>query len=270
MRWLLAAAIVLHGSIAAAQETTTLTGRILRAGSGAGLPNAEITVTPPNVRAVTDADGEFRIEGLKTGRVVIQVRRLGFAPESVTVELPLAGAIEIDLRETGQPLDTVSVKGEAAAASTGGKLAGFYERKREGHGRFLEAKDIEKMLTRRLGDIIVARIPGTQTVRGLKGGMAAYIASTRMGSEQVSSALKGALRPPRCYPDVYLDGVVVYASGSERNLPAGTPDDVVLFDVNSLDPAELAALEFYGGPAQTPAQYNKTGSACGVLLIWTK
>ena len=265
---LLGGSALLLSSSLGAQQTATLEGRILRAGSGAGVPNAEVIVRPPNARAVTDEAGEFRIEGLKAGRVLIQVRRIGFAPESVTVELPLAGAIEIDLRETGQPLDTVSVKG-AAAAATGGKLADFYERKRGGHGRFLEAKDIEGMLKRRLGDIIVARMPGTQTVRSLKRGMAAFIASTRTGTDELNSAMKGALRPPPCYADVYLDGVVVYTLGSEHRITGVAPDDI-LFDVNSLDPGEIAALEFYAGPAQTPVRYNRAGSACGVLLIWTK
>ncbi|MGQ0642901.1 MAG: hypothetical protein ACT4P6_19315 [Gemmatimonadaceae bacterium] len=43
-----------------------------------------------------------------------------------------------------------------------------------------------------------------------------------------------------------------------------------VFDVNTLTPAHISAVEFYSGPGQIPAQFNKTGSACGVLLLWTK
>jgi hypothetical protein len=58
----------------------------------------------------------------------------------------------------------------------------------------------------------------------------------------------------------------VYSSGMEMNRDAGD----VRFDVNSIDPAQVSAIEFYAGAAQMPAQYNRTGSACGALLIWTK
>ncbi|MEW5918356.1 MAG: hypothetical protein AB1762_18280, partial [Gemmatimonadota bacterium] len=61
-----------------------------------------------------------------------------------------------------------------------------------------------------------------------------------------------------------------YSSGSEDMLPPGMSGDAVLFDVNSINPTHVAAIEFYAGAAQMPAQYNRTGSACGALLIWTK
>ena len=75
-----------------------------------------------------------------------------------------------------------------------------------------------------------------------------------------------APRPTQCYPDVYLDGAIVYSSGMEMDRDAGD----VRFDVNLIDPAHVSAIEYYAGAAQMPAQYNRTGAACGALLIWTK
>ncbi len=263
------ACVVMHAATASAQATA-LAGRVLRAGSATPIAGAEVLLAPGGARVLTDSDGRFRFAAVASGRLTIHVRRLGFAPESVVVETPRVDVAElvIELRETPQKLDTVSVSGREDVLARG-KLAGFYERKKFGIGRFLEEKDIEKFLTRRLADIIVARVPGTRSVRSAKGGMAAYIATVRMAPEPLISAMKGAARPPPCYPDIYLDGAVVYSSGSERNLP-NQPADVVLFDVNSIDPAHVSAIEFYSGPAQMPAQYNRTGSACGALLIWTK
>ncbi len=261
----------MHGAAVGAQATSTVVGRVVRAGSSAGVPDAGVTLAPRAARVATDASGEFRFESVAHGRHTIHVRRLGFRPESLAIDVPVVTGtgLTIELRESAQPLDTVAVTGRDELLARG-KLAGFYERKKFGIGRFLEEKDIEKFLTRRLGDIIVARMPGTRTVRGTSGGMAAYIATVRMAPEPLISAMKGAMRPPPCSPDVYLDGVAVYSSGSERNHPPGTPIGVVLFDVNSIDPAHVSAIEFYAGAAQMPAQYNRTGSACGALLIWTK
>jgi hypothetical protein len=268
----LVAAVVLNAATAGAQ-TSALAGRVVRAGSMAPIVGAEVTLMPRGVHAVTDAAGEFRFDAVPAGYVMIHVRRIGFEPDSLGVQLPLAAAIDIELRETVQELDTVSVSGREDVLARG-KLAGFYERKQFGIGRFLEEKDIEKMLTRRLADIIVARIPGTRAVRSAKGGLAAYISTFRMAPRPLVGAAGssgGAIssrapRPTQCYPDVYLDGVVVYSSGLEMEQDVGD----VRFDVNSIDPAQVSAVEFYGGSAQMPAQYNRTGSACGALLIWTK
>ena len=33
---------------------------------------------------------------------------------------------------------------------------------------------------------------------------------------------------------------------------------------------EYSGIEFYSGGATIPAQYNATGSGCGVMLLWTR
>ena len=63
--------------------------------------------------------------------------------------------------------------------------------------------------------------------------------------------------------DVYLDGALVYQYGMT------SPQ--YLFDVNTIPPEQIAAIEIYSSASQIPAQYNRTSSAeCGVLLIWTR
>jgi hypothetical protein len=267
----------MHAAAVGAQATSVISGRVVRAGSSAGIPGAQVTLVPRDIRVVTDANGDFQFERVPDGRHTIHVRRLGFGPESLSVDVPSAELtlVIIGLREVPQPLDTVPVTGRDELLARG-KLAGFYERKRMGTGRFLETKDIEKMLTRRLADIMVARLPGTRAVRGR--GTAAYISTIRMaphalvgapstpGGAPAGAMSSRAPRPTQCYPDVYLDGAIVYTSGLEMDRDAGD----VRFDVNLIDPAQVSAIEYYAGAAQMPAQFNRTGSACGALLIWTK
>jgi hypothetical protein len=66
---------------------------------------------------------------------------------------------------------------------------------------------------------------------------------------------------PACFLDVYLDGAMVFDSR--------TPEHG-LFDVNTVPPDHIAGIEVYTSAAQIPAQYNRTGSGCGVMLIWTR
>lgn len=275
-RALLVAVLVICASRLGAQDSR-LEGRVVRVGTNAPIVGAEVRLEPMGRSTQTDSAGNFRFDGLPNlhgGPATIYVRRIGFQADSLSVVLPASAPIDIELREAVQQLDTVSVTGKQQQLVRG-KLSGFYERKQFGIGRFIEAQDIEKMLTRRLADILVARLPGTRAIRSARGGMAAFIATTRMTPNALLNAQKGAMsggtgRPPPCYASIYLDGTVVFSSGSEQSLPPGMRADDVLFDINSIDPASISAIEFYAGAGQLPAQYNRTGSACGALLVWTK
>ena len=40
--------------------------------------------------------------------------------------------------------------------------------------------------------------------------------------------------------------------------------------VDLIRPDDLLAVEAYAGPASIPVEYNPLGSACGVILFWTR
>jgi hypothetical protein len=68
---------------------------------------------------------------------------------------------------------------------------------------------------------------------------------------------------------VIVDGVRMEPEFIANNHPPA----VVIDRVVSLD--EIEAIEWYRGTAQTPAQFNQTGtresaSECGTLVIWTR
>ncbi len=237
---------------ARAQDVATLSGRVVHRTSKAGIPSAEVRLSPSNQLVATDSAGFFRFDRVAPGSVSVLVRRLGFAPESTSFAVRAADDLEIliELQQSAQALDTVIVAARENAIARR-KLAGFYERKRFGIGRFLEAKDLEAIGTRQMADVLSSRFPGVRKMR-VPGKPGAFIATSRL----IPKALSGG--PPKpCFVEAYLDGGIV-----------GT--DAQLFDVDAIDPAHVSALEFYSGPSQTPVQYNKTGSACGVLLIWMK
>ena len=74
-------------------------------------------------------------------------------------------------------------------------------------------------------------------------------------------AMDGARGAKRgCHPRVYLDRFQVF-SGRE-----GEP----LFDLGSISPDRIMAMEYYTSVAQVPAMYAGTNDACGVLVIWLR
>ena len=75
--------------------------------------------------------------------------------------------------------------------------------------------------------------------------------------------MNAAAEPLACYSDVYLNGILIYDS-SERAPP------MPLFNLNSMNPAEVEAIEVYTSAARIPVQYIKTSGGCAVILIWSR
>ncbi|MDR3712442.1 MAG: SusC/RagA family TonB-linked outer membrane protein [Puia sp.] len=66
-------------------QTRQLTGNIKDTKSGSSLASATIKVKGRNASAVTDANGGFSLP-VPTGRVVLEISMIGYAPKSVTVD----------------------------------------------------------------------------------------------------------------------------------------------------------------------------------------
>jgi hypothetical protein len=62
-----------------------------------------------------------------------------------------------------------------------------------------------------------------------------------------------------CYAHVYLDNAL---------LNPGFPAQPV--DLNQFFSQQIEAIEYYAGPAQTPARYSRLNSQCGVLVLHTR
>jgi TonB-dependent receptor len=68
-----------------------LVGRIIDAQSGTGLADAGVQVVGTTIGVQSGVDGRYSVAGIPAGTVTIQVRRLGYAPKTVTGILLRAG-----------------------------------------------------------------------------------------------------------------------------------------------------------------------------------
>ena len=66
--------------------------------------------------------------------------------------------------------------------------------------------------------------------------------------------------PIECWALVYLDGV----------LQNGIREPTEPFDLKQIPPERIDKMEFYASGAETPLQYSRMGSSCGVLVVWTR
>jgi hypothetical protein len=246
-----------------------ISGRVTTSDSARlAVARAEAVIGRIQRAAVTDSSGRFRMKDVPTGVHTLVIRAIGFRAESSVVEIQRDDVVSLDIRlefsdATKLPERVVTAPEERVAA----KLVEFTERQKAGIGHFIDRKQLEHAEggMRLTGDLL-STIPG---VRVRRSGSKIWIASGRTPtagcafctSIKLDRADSAAGAKPACYMDVYLDGALVFDSSKPHH---------GLFDVNTVRPEQIAGMEVYTGPAQTPIKYNRTAAGCGVLLIWTR
>jgi hypothetical protein len=233
--------------------------------------NAYVGIPALDRSATTDSTGRAVFEGLPAGTHRLVARAIGFRPDSSTVELADGDTSEITVRLPTHAVVLQEVRVSAEGTSTLGKMAGYHERRQRGIGRFLDRNLLAKNEHRRTSDVLNT-VPGVYVRYGYTS--KAWASSGRSinssscptcGTSSNTAMLNPADRlagaGPACYMDVYIDGALVYNSAA-RYAP--------LFDLNSIEPGSIEAIEIYAGGSQLPSEFHRSGSGCGAVLIWMR
>jgi hypothetical protein len=164
-------------------------------------------------------------------------------------------------------LETMTV----SARATDLQMASFEENRRLGLGHFMTRAEIGKYDGMKLAGPLSQMI-GLGVANGKQGN--AWVMSKhtpvsmcttkecfiRHGFYVPENQEKLRGMPVACYAQVYLDNILM--TGNR------TPTEP--FDINSIAPERIEAIEYYAGGAETPLKYSRAGSECGVLVLWTR
>lgn len=188
----------------------------------------------------TDAGGAFQFDGVAPGSARLVVRRLGFRPETLSVEVPQleGGPVAVLLERVAQPLAPVVVRERQRPRA----LPSAFDRRRgAGFGRFITRREIEQQDPQRTTELL-RRLPGV-ILTADEGG-----ASARM---------RNATGPAGCAPVYFLDGS-----------PLGTG----ALDLDAIPPSSIEAIEVYSGAATVPAALRSAMApgGCGAIAIWSR
>jgi hypothetical protein len=234
-------------STAAAQGSSSdpraarLTGRVADA-VGAAIVKAEVLVTNTSFHVQTGDDGRFELGGLPSGPIEVVVRRLGFAPAKIALELGDGELrdIRVLLAPVAMVMDSVAVTATAEPPAVEKAYGGFEMRKSRGFGTFITREQIEKKnprvttdLFRSVSGVKLLRENGTPTVVSSRLGTMAY-----------------------CPVRYYVDGASYPLYGQSIDIMVQVVD--------------IGAIEVYPGGASVPPQFGGRESACGVVAIWTR
>ncbi|MEX0908693.1 MAG: carboxypeptidase regulatory-like domain-containing protein [Gemmatimonadaceae bacterium] len=132
--------------------TATVSGTVVDA-DGKPIGNAHVSVTAGRNAATTDSTGAFTLTGQPTGTHALVVRRLGYRPVEVAVNLtPLrTSEITVEMQQHVPVLAAVVIGARREAALD---RIGFTQRKARGTGRYIERAAIESRNAHRLSNLL--------------------------------------------------------------------------------------------------------------------
>jgi TonB family protein len=243
-RWLLTLVatwgLMLTAVPAGAQTSGVVSGTVTD-NTEAPVLGAEVSVPGAAYRSITDEHGAFRISDVPLGSSVLSVRRMGFAPYTLSVTVSAANLRVEDVRITLTPLPTVltPVIVSSRRVEYNGRLAGYYQRleKRNG-GYFITRDQIDRENPRTLSQLLL-HVPAITPYKG------------RAGSQGIR--MRGRL----CWPLVWIDGTP---------MPAG---DV---DLDAFAPQTIHGIELYLGSTTVPARFilGRVDNSCGTIVLWSR
>jgi hypothetical protein len=278
--YLASAELTLDHSTRLASMGAVFTGIVVTDSTRAPIVGAEVSLPDLGKSVVTDARGEFRLSGIPAGEQRVIVRRLGYGAADTRVTFQNNETVErrvvLGRAVMLEPVTISETPFERAMES-------FEQNKRVGLGHFMTRAEIAKFDGMKLAGVL-GQIPGVELVAGR--GASAWVTSRRAPRPLCPPGLVGTPDNPTtagqclmshgyyipyrdeadrgvkiaCYAQVWLDGALVN----------GIKEPTEPFDINEIAPERIEAMEFYTGAAETPLKYSRMGSACGVLVIWTR
>jgi len=240
LRRIALAAALLLAAPAAAQQRASLTLTVVEAETGRPVAGARITVSGVGQAALTDAEGKARITAVPPGRRMVSISRIGYATEGAAVEFEREG-VEADVELHPQALTLNELRVRSLGPVSKLRESGFYQRRRRGMGAYMDREQIARRNAIQMIDVF----------RQVRGFQVSYTPSGK-------PTLVTSRGPCKGRPLVYLDGIQMADLDGRSD-----PSDYV-------HPDQVEAIEAYAGMGTIPAEYNVTGSVCGVVLIWTR
>ena len=236
-------ALALCPALVGAQARTGVVVGSVRDSSGQRVSQAVIRLvaTGDNAAPVTSDDsGRYRIAGVATGRAQLFARRIGYAPETLSVLVANGEISRADF-----VLGAVPVELQAAlvkADPTRGKMGPFNVRRARGVGAFVTRSEIEQRQANSVSELL-RYIPGVAVQQR----MAGEPQPVQMRRSAQSSS------QTNCTVSMYVDG---------QPYPNGNVDD--------FPPLSIEGIEVYKSASEIPADFRTRDAMCGLIAIWTR
>ncbi len=243
----LLALIALATPAVAQAQQTTVTGRVVAAGSSEPLSDSRVMVVNTSVATLTGADGRYTLRGVPAGNVEIRVIRVGYQEQKKAKTVAAGSNVTLDFTMT----PAVVQLQEIVTTATG-------EQRRVELGNAVGVIDVaarvEESPIKNMGDLLTARAPGVQVLPGVMTGAGARVRVRGTASLSLSNDPIYVIDGVRMTSDVGSQAIGVGGTSASR--------------VSDLNPEEIENIEIVKGPSA--ATLYGTDAANGVIVITTK
>jgi hypothetical protein len=200
--------------------------------------------------AQTGLDGRFVLDSLEVGRRLFMARRVGYGPESLTVNFDPAkyDTLEFVMYAATTTLDRLDVVDNPIVSA---RLEGFERRReRKNGGQFVTRADIERRMPQNTSDIM-RRLQGVRIVDS----MGVQLPVSTRGPKMTLTS-RGASPIAPCVMRVGVDGLMKEP----------------YFPMNTIPVADIHGVEVYSGAATMPPEFGgaRKDVGCGLIMIWTR
>lgn len=221
-------------------------GRLLGR-DGRPVAGAEIRVFPGSTRLSTDSTGRFRLPDAAPGMRDLFVKRFGYVPVMIAVEVTAGDTASVTLQMEGAAQSLAPVVIEARVTSM--SLAGFELRRAQGvgAGTFITPEQIRA----RDNGTLQSLLRSFTRVRIEESAMTGDIRMYGRGGDNPD----GSFVPDRCSVKIMLDGALLPDASSITALPPLR---------------EIAAIELYVSVGAVPPMYSFAQPECGLMVVWTR
>jgi TonB-linked SusC/RagA family outer membrane protein len=247
--------LVCTATLAAAQATGSIRGRVTDAGSQRPLGSAQVQVAGSALGALSNANGEYSIVNVPEGTHSLTIRRLGYArvTRSVTVTAGSETRVDVEVSSAPASLDAVVVTG----------TAGEVEKRTLGNAiTQLDVADLKtKTNVTNVTEVLQSKSPGVSILPG---------SGTTGTSGEIR--IRGASSLSGYKPVVYIDGIRYNIESLGNFNPTGSgiaaSSSQVTSGLDMISPNDIESIEVIKGPAA--ATLYGADAAGGVIQIITK
>lgn len=216
------------------QDSARISGTARSSVSGRPLPGVMIAVADSRVFGVSDSTGGFALSGLPTGKQTVRILYRDDLLTERPFTLKPGKTLQLEVLLDVEAVELAPIVVQARTVGSLRSLAGFYERRQRGFGRFYTFEDLERR--------------GALPMRSL------LLESGIDVRCRLGRCLPVIARGRACVPGVYLDG-----------FPA-TSADLEFYRAD-----DLAGLEIYKNAIEVPWDFRVgRGSSCGAVVMWTR
>lgn len=213
-----------------------LTG-VVRDASGQVVENARARIIDRRPVKTNDS-GVFVLDSVAYGTQTLEVRALGYAPESRVVNVTAdAPPDTIRLMSLKAMLDTIRITTQRVYDAD---VSGFQQRRLGGTGRYVGREEIERRNPYEFTNLLYG-FPGVRVT---------------FTHGRVSLTMRGV--QGLCTPAIFLDGYEQLVDDAS--------------DLNFLvQPEEIQGVEVYNSAPSAPVQFwGRGGTGCGSIVVWTR